>query len=72
MGFVLPYEIWMKNDLKTFCEERLNWLGNTPYFNEQTLTKYWNLFLNGNKMVTWSRIWTLVVLSNWMKENNVN
>lgn len=72
MGFVLPYEVWMKNELKTFCEVKLKWLGGTAYFNEHAVMNYWTQFLNGNKMVTWSRIWTLVVLSNWMEENNVN
>jgi asparagine synthase (glutamine-hydrolysing) len=71
MGFVLPYEIWMKNELKSFCEERLNWLKDSGYFNATELEKIWQQFLKGNKLITWSRIWILVVLANWMKENNV-
>jgi asparagine synthase (glutamine-hydrolysing) len=71
MGFVLPYEIWMKNELKSFCEERLNWLRDSGHFNSAELETIWKQFLSGNKLITWSRIWTLVVLANWMKENDV-
>lgn len=72
MGFVLPYEIWMKNELKQFCTEHLQWLKQSSHFNASELDKIWIQFQQGNKLMTWSRIWMLVVLSNWMKENNVN
>jgi asparagine synthase (glutamine-hydrolysing) len=71
MGFVLPYDMWMKNELKTFCENNLNWLKDSGYFKAEELDKNWNLFLNGSPAITWSRIWILVVLSNWMQQNNV-
>lgn len=71
MGFVLPYEQWMKTELRSFCEERLNELKKIPYFREQGLDKYWNNFLNNNKLITWSRIWPLVVLGDWIKRNGI-
>ncbi|UKN02078.1 asparagine synthase (glutamine-hydrolyzing) [Paracrocinitomix mangrovi] len=71
MGFVLPYEIWMKNELKSYCEERLNELKHLKVINAAELDKLWNKFLSGNKRVSWSRIWPLVVLGEWMKSNNV-
>lgn len=72
MGFVLPYEIWMKNELKAFCFERLNELKKISYFREQGINAYWQQFLTGNKQVTWSRIWPLVVLGDWIKHNGIN
>ncbi|MBK9190873.1 MAG: asparagine synthase (glutamine-hydrolyzing) [Crocinitomicaceae bacterium] len=71
MGFVLPYDVWMKNELKTFCENHLNWLKDSGYFNADELERNWNLFIKGSPAITWSRIWILVVLSNWMQQNNV-
>jgi len=71
MGFVLPYETWMKNDLRSFCEVRLNKLKQSEHFVDSEIERLWQQFLSGNKSVTWSRIWPLVVLSNWMDENNV-
>jgi len=71
MGFVLPYEKWMKNDLRDFCQARIDYLKESEHFNGKELEQLWKKFLSGNKLITWSRIWPLVVLSNWMKENNV-
>ena len=71
MGFILPYEMWMKNELKSFCEERLNELKKIPYFRDNGLDRYWKQFLNNNKRVTWSRIWPLVVLGDWIKHNGI-
>lgn len=71
MGFVLPYEKWMKGELKEFCEENLQVLNNISAFKNQQVEKLWSAFLKGNKRVTWSRIWHLVVLGNWIKENNI-
>jgi asparagine synthase (glutamine-hydrolysing) len=71
MGFVLPYEVWMKNELKTFCYERLSELKNISYFRGEEIDNYWNDFLTNKKRVTWSRIWPLVVLGDWIKENGI-
>jgi asparagine synthase (glutamine-hydrolysing) len=71
MGFVLPWEQWMKGELKSFCENRLMSLANKPFINKTVLESLWNSFLAGDKEVTWSRLWYLVVLENWMVENNI-
>ena len=71
MGFVLPYDTWLKNDLRSFCQTKIDYLKTTGHFNAHELDKLWNCFLNGSKRITWSRIWPLVVLANWMQQNNV-
>jgi asparagine synthase (glutamine-hydrolysing) len=71
MGFVLPYEKWMKGELKSFCLENLNEIKNVSYINSIGIDNLWKAFLNGNKRVGWSRIWHLVVLGNWIKENGI-
>lgn len=71
MGFVLPYNDWMKKDLKEICEEGLNALGNLEVIKKNEVNSLWNRFLNGDKEITWSRIWALVVLGDWIKRNNV-
>ena len=53
MGFVLPYEVWMKTELKSFCEERLNELQKIDYFREGRIEVYWQRFLKNDKRVTW-------------------
>jgi asparagine synthase (glutamine-hydrolysing) len=72
MGFVLPYSHWMKNELKSYCEERLNHLKNYKQFRDGGIEKLWSQFLKGHKRVTWSRIWPLVVLGDWLKANEID
>ena len=72
MGFVLPWEQWMKNELKTFCEQKLKKLGKRKGFKEGGILKLWKLFLENNSKVSWSRIWILVVLENWLETNGID
>ncbi len=71
MGFVLPYEQWMRNELKSFCEDKLDALKDLEYFRSSEIDKLWNQFLKGNKSISWSRMWSLVVLGSWIKENQI-
>ncbi|MFK8045578.1 MAG: asparagine synthase (glutamine-hydrolyzing) [Crocinitomicaceae bacterium] len=72
MGFVLPYNKWMRTELKSFCEENLNHLKNLSIFKNKGIDKLWQQFLSNDKRVTWSRIWLLVVLGNWVELNKIN
>jgi asparagine synthase (glutamine-hydrolysing) len=69
MGFVFPWNQWMKHELKDFCEQRILSLSKRSLFKEQGVIALWKRFLQGDPKITWSRIWLLVVLENWMIEN---
>ena len=69
MGFVFPWEVWMKNELKQFCGDNLTYLDNQQLFKKGSVTCFSNQFFKGNPKVTWSRIWPLVVLGYWIKNN---
>ncbi|CAN5844826.1 asparagine synthase (glutamine-hydrolyzing) [soil metagenome] len=71
MGFTFPWKGWMKNELKSFCEVRLQSLGKRKQFNAEGLNSLWNSFLSDDPKVTWSRIWPLVVLSHWLEKNDI-
>jgi asparagine synthase (glutamine-hydrolysing) len=71
MGFVLPWEVWMRNDLKVFCEQQLNELEKKGLFKSGSLYQLWQRFLNGDKQITWSRLWHLIVLNNWINVNEI-
>ena len=71
MGFTLPWNNWMKNELKSFCEEKLISLSKRNNFNEKGVLKLWEDFMNNKPTINWARIWMLVVLENWMQENNI-
>lgn len=64
MGFVLPWEHWMKNELKSFCEEKLAVLEEMG-LNPAQVKSLWQRFLQGDPRISWSRVWPLVTLSNW-------
>lgn len=71
MGFTFPWEFWMKNELKDFCEKNLQSLGEKGIFNPTELMTYWHRFLAGDKRITWVKVWLLVVLANWLSENDI-
>jgi len=72
MGFTLPWEKWLKDDLKTFCDIQLCNLGKRKEFNASEIDELWRSFLNENGKVGWARIWILVVLSYWLTKNNID
>lgn len=69
MGFTFPWEVWLKNELKEFAEFHIAALGKRPYFDAAVLDNMWKQFLTGK--VSWSRLWPLIVLENWMLANQV-
>ena len=72
MGFVLPWQIWLKNDLKSFCDMQLHSLENKTLFKKGAVIKLWQDFLKGDPGIGWARVWHLVVLSYWMNENKIH
>ena len=65
MGFVLPWNLWLKKDLKPFVEERLSDIADWEIFDKEEIFRLWNQFLNNNTNIPFSTIWILVVLSEW-------
>jgi len=71
MGFTLPWEHWLKNELRSFCEARLNTLSKRAEFRADGVRSLWQRFLNGDPRVTWGRVWMLVVLADWLEKNGM-
>jgi asparagine synthase (glutamine-hydrolysing) len=72
MGFTLPWQYWLKNELKSFCEKNISEFSEYAFCHKEAVKNLWVRFLNGDKTVTWSRVWHLVVLNNWIKENKID
>jgi asparagine synthase (glutamine-hydrolysing) len=68
-GFDLPWKVWMKNELRTFCEKRLDSLAGRGIINNQLLSGLWRQFLSGKNDNLWSRVWIFVVLEDWLEKN---
>lgn len=71
MGFTLPFAHWMKHELRGFCAERLSYLGQRAPFDGIMIQQLWQDFLQGKPGVSWSRLWALVVLADWLQRNRV-
>ena len=72
MGFTFPWSLWLKNELRNFCEEKIQALSNRSFINETVLINRWNKFLAGSPLVRWPDIWIGVVLENWLEQNNID
>jgi asparagine synthase (glutamine-hydrolysing) len=71
-GFLFPWNIWLKKELRSFCEQRIRNMADRPFINGGALLAYWQRFLNGDEKTRWSEIWLFVVLEYWLEKNGVN
>lgn len=70
-GFLFPWQLWMKNELKTFCEERIKRLMQRDFIKGDQLQAYWKRFLMNDPAVRWTELWLFVVLEYWMEKNQI-
>jgi len=71
-GFVFPWSSWMKTELRSFCEKRLQRLQERSFINKDALNSYWKRFLSGDPAVRWPELWMFVVLEHWMEKNSID
>jgi asparagine synthase (glutamine-hydrolysing) len=71
MGFTLPWKDWLKGDLREFCEDNIIQFSKRSFVNREAVLIIWNRFLNNDPKITWSRIWHLVVLNNWINTHHI-
>lgn len=68
MGFVLPWQFWMKNELKDLCMDNLAHLEEIG-INKFEINNLWSGFEKNDPRVSWSRLWPLVTLGNYINKN---
>jgi asparagine synthase (glutamine-hydrolysing) len=67
-GFTLPFEHWLRAEMKPMVEETLSSAGGAgSLLNAGAVSAVWSRFLAGN--TSWSRPWSLFVLQRWCQEN---
>ncbi len=71
MGFTFPWKQWMQKELRSFCEDKMIALSKREFFIEEEVMKLWKRFLKNDPYISWSRIWYLIVLENWLQENQI-
>lgn len=68
-GFTLPWEHWIKNELRGFCQSRI--MNFSDRLDTPDLLPEWNRFLQGKSKISWSRWWAIVALEDWMERNGI-
>ena len=63
-GFNFPFDLWMRRELKDFIYEKIK---DSKYLNNNFSKKLLDGF--EDKKVEWSRIWSCVVLNEWIESN---
>jgi asparagine synthase (glutamine-hydrolysing) len=73
-GFILPFAKWMGGDLRKFCEERLHSrrIGSRGIFETGEVNRLWQTFISGSREVSWSRLWVLIVLEEWLERHSMD
>lgn len=71
MGFALPFDHWLRNELKDFAGQALERLTDHPAFQGDSVSKLWNAYCRGDQKVGWTSIWELVVFSEWVHRNRL-
>jgi asparagine synthase (glutamine-hydrolysing) len=70
-GFLFPWELWLKQDLRSFCETHLGSMADRPFVNAEKLMACWADFLAGDSRIRWTEIWVFVVLEYWLQKNGI-
>lgn len=71
MGFTLPWQHWLKNELRGFCESNIKKLDQKQLLKPGAAANLWDRFLSNDPLVTWSRVWHLIVLNDWIDKNDL-
>jgi asparagine synthase (glutamine-hydrolysing) len=71
-GFLFPWSVWMKKELRSFCETHLQRIAQREFIDGKNLLAYWQRFLNNDASVRWMELWLFVILEYWMEKNKVS
>jgi len=72
MGFTFPWEKWLKNELFEFSDNLIKSLSRRKYFNQREIENLWGNFCNSSSLVSFSRLWPLIVLEYWLLNNEID
>lgn len=71
MGFVFPWAVWLKKELREMCNNNIQSLANRSFIDGVQLKNQWQRFLNNDPSVRWLDIWLCVVLEHWLAKNKL-
>lgn len=73
MGFVFPWEQWLRGELREFCQTRWTQFAQRSCIADpQAFQQIWTDFQAGKGPWLWTHIWLPVVLEDWLQRNGVD
>lgn len=71
-GFLFPWDVWIRNELFSFCEKNIDNFSQRSFVNGSKLRNYWKAFIAGDSSIRWADIWIFVVLEYWLEKNGIS
>jgi asparagine synthase (glutamine-hydrolysing) len=68
-GFTLPWECWLRAELREFCYARLQAF--EKRIDTRNILPEWERFLKGKQTFSWSRWWSMVALEDYLSRNGI-
>jgi len=69
-GFVMPWNIWLKNELKPMADSLFDAALKQGIFDRDGLIKLKTSF--DNNKISWSRYWLILSLTSWVEKNKIS
>jgi asparagine synthase (glutamine-hydrolysing) len=70
-GFVFPWNKWLRNELKSYCEIRIHTLSQRDFIQQKAVLAYWDDFLHHRNAVGYSNILLLIALENYIERHEL-
>ena len=71
MGFVLPWESWLRGELKEVCDAGLQSLKDRAWVQSDAIAGMERSFHAGETTWSWSRVWSLAVLGGYLDRHGL-
>ena len=72
MGFTFPWGIWLRGPLRAFAEENIRALQAVPLINAPAVEALWQRFLQGDRSLSWARVWIFVVMGHYIRRHKLH
>ena len=71
MGFVLPWDSWMRGALRDVCTSGLQSLKDRAWVQSDAVAEMERSFMAGDPTWSWSRVWSLAVLGDYLERHGL-
>ena len=71
MGFVLPWDLWMRGALRDVCTSGLQSLKDRAWVQSDAVAEMERSFMAGDSTWSWSRVWSLAVLGDYLERHGL-